>query len=79
MVDVDAFGERGGVVGAEEGAVGVGAEAEVSDAHFELCPTDDVGDGCRNAGVDLCGIVNGRVVFVEEVDEEDAGDERRGG
>lgn len=45
LVDVDALCKGGGVVGAEEGSVGVGAETKVSNAHFELCSTDDIGDG----------------------------------
>lgn len=79
LVDVDALCECGGIVGAEERAVGVGAEAKVSDTHFELSPADNVGDGGCDTGINLCGVIVGGVVLIVEVDQEDAGNERRGG
>ena len=78
LVDVDALRESSGIVRAQECAVGVCAEAEVANADFERCLSDNVGNGCCDAGIDLCRIVIGRVVIVVEVDEEDAGDQRRG-
>jgi hypothetical protein len=41
--------------------------------------SDDVGDGCCDAGVYLCRVVVWRVIIVVEVDEENARDQRRGG
>ena len=78
LVDVDALGESGGVVGAQESSVCVCAETKVSDAHFERCLADDVGNGGCHARVYLCRVVVWRVIIVVEVDEEDAGDQRRG-
>jgi hypothetical protein len=78
LVDVDALGESGGVVGAQEGSVCVCAETKVSDTDFERCLSDNVGDGGCDAGVYLCRVVVWRVIIVVEIDEEDAGDQRRG-
>lgn len=76
MVDADLVGEEGGIVGAEEAAaVGVDANAKVSDSYFERGFSDDVGDGGGDAWVDLCGGVCGHVALVVEGYEEDAGDE----
>jgi hypothetical protein len=79
LVDVDALGESGGVVRAQESAVCVCAETKVTHADFERCLSNNVGDGCCHAGVYLCRIVVWRVIIVVEVDEEDAGDQRRRG
>lgn len=76
LVDVDALGESGGVVRAQEGAVCVCAETKVADADFERCLSDDVGDGGCDAGVYLCRVVVWRVIIVVEVDQEDSWDER---
>lgn len=78
LVDVDTLRQRRGIVGAQEGAVGVCAETEVSHAHLELRLAYNVGDGGRHTRVDLGRVVIGRVVIVVEIDQENAGDERRG-
>lgn len=78
LVDVDALSEGSGIVRAQESTIGVRAESEVSNTNFERCLSDDVGNGCCDAWVDLCWVVIGRVVIVVEVDEEDAGDQWRG-
>ena len=78
LVDVDALRKSGGIVRAKESTVCVCAQSEVSNTNFERCLSDDVGNGCCDAWVDLCWVVIGRVVIVVEVDEEDAGDQWRG-
>jgi hypothetical protein len=78
LVDVDALRKSGGVVRAQESSICVCAESKVSNTNFERCLSDDVGNGCCDAWIDLSGVVIGRVVIVVEVDEEDAGDEWRG-
>lgn len=77
LVDVDPLRQRCRIVRAQEGAVSVGAETEVSNAHFQLCLADNVGDGSCHTGIDLRGIVGGSVFIIVEVDEEDAGNKRR--
>ena len=72
LVDVDALGKSGGVVRAQEGAVCVCAQSEVSNTDLKCCLSDNVGNGCCDTGIDLCGIVIGCVIIVVEVDEEDA-------
>lgn len=74
LVDVDALRESGGIVRAKECAVCVCAESEVTNADLECCLSDNVGNGCCDARVDLCWVVIGRVIIVVKVDEEDAGD-----
>ena len=78
LVDVDALGESGGVVGAQESSVCVCAETKVADADFERCLSNNVRNGSCDTGVYLCRVVVWRVIIVVEVDEEDAGDQRRG-
>lgn len=72
LVDVDALRKGGGIVRAQERAVGVRAKSKVSNADFECCLSDNVGNGCCHTGVDLSGVVIGRVIIVVKVDEEDA-------
>ena len=80
LIDRDLRRQRAGVVAAQErAAVRVDADAEVADAHLELGVADDVGDRRRHARVDLRRVEDGRVVLVVEGDEEDVGDEGRGG
>lgn len=80
LVDADLLREQRRVVGAQEAAaVRVDADAEVADADLELRGADEVGDGGADARVDLRGVVGGRVGVVEEGDDEDSGDEGRGG
>jgi hypothetical protein len=76
LVDVDALGESGGVVRAQESAVCVCAETKVSDADFERRLADDVGNCRCDTRVYLCRVVVWRVFIVVEVDQEDAGDQR---
>ena len=78
LVDVDALRKSGGIVRAEESAVCVCAQSEVSNTNFQCCLSNDVGDSRCNTRIDLRRVVIGRVIIVVEVDEEDAGDERRG-
>jgi hypothetical protein len=78
LVDVDALRKSGGIVRAQESSVCVCAESKVSNADFERCLSDNVGNGCRDAWIDLGRVVIGRVIIVVEVDEEDAGDQWRG-
>lgn len=76
LIDTDLTGERTGIVGAQKrAAVRVDADAEVADADLELGAADDVGDGCRDARVDLGGIEDWRVGLVVERYEEYAGDQ----
>ncbi len=78
LVDVDALRKSGGIVRAEESTVCVCAQSEVSNADFQRCLSNNVGDGRCNTRIDLCRIVVGCVIIVVEIDEEDAGNERRG-
>lgn len=77
LVDVDALRKSGSIVRAEESAVCVCAQSEVSNAHFKRCLSNNVGDSRCHTRIDLCRIVVGCVIIVVEIDEEDAGDERR--
>ena len=78
MVDIDLLSKKGGIIGAEKvSSVWCNAQAKVSDAHLQLCLTHNVGNGGSNARVDLCGVVAWCVRSVKEVDEEDAGYQRR--
>ena len=72
LVDVDALRKSGGIVRAEESTVCVCAQSEISNTNFKRCLSDNVGNGCCDTGIDLCGIVIGCVIIVVEVDEEDA-------
>jgi hypothetical protein len=78
LVDVDALRKSSGIVRAQESAVCVCAQPEVSDANFKCCLSNDVGNCCCDTGIDLCRIVIGRVVIVVKVDEENSGNQRRG-
>lgn len=77
LVDVDALRKSGSIVRAEECAVCVCAQSEVSNAHFQRCLSNNVGDSRCDTRIDLCRIVVWCVIIVVEIDEEDAGDERR--
>lgn len=59
-------------------AVRCDAQTEVPHADFEQCSADNIRNGRRNTGVDLCWVILRRVVLVVEVDEEDIGYQRRG-
>jgi hypothetical protein len=78
LVDVDALRKSCGVVRAQESSVCVCAESKVANTDFERCLSDNVGNSCGDTWIDLGGVVVGRVIIVVEVDEEDAGNERRG-
>lgn len=78
LIDVDALRKSGGIVRAEESTVCVCAQSEVSNANFQCCLSNNVGDSRCDTRIDLCRIVVGCVIIVVEIDEEDAGDERRG-
>ena len=77
LVDVDALRKSGSIVRTEESAVCVCAQSEVSNAHFKRCLSNNVGDSRCHTRIDLCRIVVWCVIIVVEIDEEDAGDERR--
>lgn len=80
LIDGNLLREQRRIVRAQEtAAVRVDADAEVADADFEFGFADDIGDGGRDAGVDLRRAVGGRVVLVVEGYEEDSGDEGGGG
>lgn len=80
LIHAHLAGQTGRVVGAQKGAaVRVDADAEVADADLQFGAADDVGDGGGDARVDLGGVEGGRVGLVVERDEEDVGDEGRGG
>lgn len=78
LVDVDALRKSSGIVRAEESTVCVGAKSEVSNTDFKRCLSNNVGDSRCDTRIDLCRVVVGCVIIVVEIDEEDAGDERRG-
>lgn len=77
LIYVDALRKSGSIVRAEESAVCVCAQSEVSNAHFKRCLSNNVGDSCCDTRIDLCRIVIGCIIIVVEIDEEDAGYERR--
>ena len=78
LVDVDALRKSGGIVRAEESTVCVCAQSEVSNTNFQCRLSNDVGNSRCDTRIDLCLVIIGCVIIVIEVDEEDAGNERRG-
>jgi len=78
LIDVDALRKSSGIVRAQESTVCVCAQSEVSNTHFQRCLSNNVGDSRCDTRIDLCRIVVGCVIIVVEIDEEDAGNERRG-
>ena len=77
FVDADLFGQQRHVVGAKETpSIGCHADAEVSHSDFQLCAAHEIGYCCGDAGIDLRGVVDGRVHLVVEGYDEDAGDQR---
>ena len=77
LVDVNALRKSGGIVRAEESTVCVCAQSEVSNADFQRCLPNNVGNRCCDTRIDLCRVVIGSIIIVVEVDEEDARNERR--
>lgn len=72
LVHGDLVREGRRVVRAQPGAaVGVDADAEVTDAGLEASGSGDVGDGLVDVVVDLGRVRGGRVAFVVEGYEED--------
>lgn len=77
LIDVDALRKSGSIVRAEESAVCVCAQSEVSNAHFQRCLSNNVGDSRCHTRIDLCRIVVWCIIIVVEIDEEDSRYERR--
>lgn len=79
MVNADLLGQKRGIIAAEKttaATVRRDTDSEITDTDFEFGATDDIRDGGCDTGVDLGGVVGGRVRVVVEVDEEDSGNER---
>jgi hypothetical protein len=68
LIDVDALRKSGRIVRAKESTVCVCAESEVSNANFQRCLSNNVGNRCCHARIDLCRIVVGSIIIVIEVD-----------
>lgn len=63
----------------QEPPSGADADAEIANARLQAGAADDVGDGVVDVVVDLRRVWDGRVALIIQGEEEDIGDERRGG
>ena len=80
LINIHLTRQTARIITAQPGAtVWIDADAEIADASLHGGAADDVGDGGGDAWCDLCGAVDWWVGLVVEGDEEDAGDQRRGG